>query len=313
MHTQRARRRGLASGRASLAAAVAAFAAAAAASTAAPAAPPAASAASTASTAATTPAAPARTAPAPSAAALPAISDIAELSTAFAREVDRRLELPASEQEAYAGWLAQALAAAGVAVERAQLLVLVDRSEHVQAAMVWWLPVQGPARLVGAAPASTGRPSGFEHFETPLGVFDHSIDNPDFRAEGTRNAQGICGYGAKGMRVFDFGWVRARRAWAPGEQEMRLQLHATDPRQLEPRLGQRASKGCIRIPATLNTFLDRRGVLDAAYEEAMAAGRRFWVLRADRQPTPWPGRLLVVVDSQRAARPDWAVPPRAAR
>ena len=253
------------------------------------------------------------TAPAATAAPGPAITDVDVLAAAFAREVDRRLELPADEQQAYAQRLAQALADARVPIERAQLALLVDRSEHVQAAMVWWLPLQGPARLIGAAPVSTGRPSGFEHFETPLGVFDHSTDNPDFRAEGTRNEQGICGYGRKGMRVFDFGWVRAKRAWAPGEQPMRLQLHATDPAQLEPRLGQRASKGCIRIPATLNTFLDRRGVLDAAYEEGRAAGRSFWVLRADREPTPWSGRLLVVVDSRRPARPDWAVPPRAAR
>jgi hypothetical protein len=231
-----------------------------------------------------------------------------DLAAAYTKEVDRRLELPPPEQAQYALRLSRALAEASAPIERDQLVVLVDRDANVQAAMVWWLPVEGAAMWIGASPASTGRPSGFEHFETPLGVFDHSLENPDFRAEGTRNELGICGYGRKGMRVYDFGWVTGRRGWASGEQLMRLQLHATDPQRLEPRLGQRASKGCIRIPATMNTFVDRRGVLDAAYEDALAQGRRFWVLRPDREPTPWSGRYLVVVDSQRSARPAWTAP-----
>jgi hypothetical protein len=87
---------------------------------------------------------------------------------------------------------------------------------------------------------------------------------------------------------------------------MRLQLHATDPDLLEPLLGVRRSKGCIRIPASLNLFIDRHGLLDAEYERALLEGRHFWVLRADRTPAPTPGRYLVIVDSQRAARPDWS-------
>jgi hypothetical protein len=93
---------------------------------------------------------------------------------------------------------------------------------------------------------------------------------------------------------------------------MRLQLHTTDRERLEPRLGRRESKGCIRIPATLNALIDRYGVLDAAYEEAMATGREFWVLNRDRTPTPWSGRSLVVVDSQRGERPQWSPLPRGA-
>ena len=73
---------------------------------------------------------------------------------------------------------------------------------------------------------------------------------------------------------------------------------------------QRASKGCIRIPATLNIFIDRYGLLDAAYEEAMAVGREFWVLRSERRPTPWPGRYLVVIESPRSERPVWSPAPR---
>jgi hypothetical protein len=51
------------------------------------------------------------------------------------------------------------------------------------------------------------------------------------------------------------------------------------------------------------------GILDADYEEAVARGKSSWVLRADREPTPWSGRYLVIVDSGRGERPAWS-PPR---
>ncbi|MFO1220560.1 MAG: L,D-transpeptidase [Burkholderiaceae bacterium] len=242
----------------------------------------------------------------PSAQAQP-LQQPADLAARFEQEVDRRLALPAQEQAFYAARLREALAA--TPLQRTQFVLLVDRSASVQAAMIWWLAADGSAGLVGASPASTGRPSGFEHFETPLGVFEHALANPDFRAEGTRNAFGIRGYGDKGLRVYDFGWVTAPRAWAPGEQAMRLQLHATDRALLEPRLGRRESKGCIRIPTTMNIFIDRHGVLDAAYDEALAEGHSFWVLRSDREPTPWSGRWLVVIDSKRSERPAWSPAP----
>ena len=75
------------------------------------------------------------------------------------------------------------------------------------------------------------------------------------------------------------------------------------PLSLEPRLGRVASKGCIRIPATLNAFLDVHGVLDADYEAAAASGERLWILKANRQTIPWPGRNRVIVDSLAAERP----------
>jgi hypothetical protein len=107
--------------------------------------------------------------------------------------------------------------------------------------------------------------------------------------------------------------VQAERGWGGGGLgTMRLQVHATDPTVLEPRLGRAESKGCIRIPATLNLFIDRHGLLDADYEAALAAGRRLWVLRSDRSPIAWPGRYLVVVDSGRSERAAWApLPTRA--
>lgn len=237
----------------------------------------------------------------------------ADLAKVYAKEVDRRLTLPEPDQAMYAELLARALHAAGVHIDRPQFVVLVDRSSQIQAAMLWWLAPDAPGLLIGASPASTGRPSGFEHFETPTGVFDHSLADPDFRAEGTPNELGILGYGRRGMRVYDFGWVMARRGWAPGEQPMRLQMHATDPDRLEPSLGRRESKGCIRIPATLDRLIDHYAVLDAAYDEALREGHRLWVLPADRVQTPWSGRYLVIVDSQRTVRPGWADLPRHAR
>lgn len=79
---------------------------------------------------------------------------------------------------------------------------------------------------------------------------------------------------------------------------MRLQMRATDRATLEPRPGRPVSKGCIRIPTTLNTFLDVHGVLDADSEAALAGRESLWALRTERQPVPWPGRYLVIVESR---------------
>lgn len=231
------------------------------------------------------------------------------LERAFAATVRPRLDIPPPVVEDYARALRQSLREAGYWPLPAQFFVLVDRAPRVQALLLFWQSGTGELRLVGAAPCSTGQPGRFEYFETPLGVFDHTLANPDFRAEGTENDQGIRGYGVAGMRVFDFGWVHTARGWGdrhPGE--MRLQMHATDPEHLAQRLGTACSKGCIRIPATLDVFLDHHGVLDAVYEQAAAAGRRPGVLRADRSPSPWAGRYLVVIDSLAPDRPAWARP-----
>jgi hypothetical protein len=188
--------------------------------------------------------------------------------------------------------------------------VLVDRNVFVQAVMIFWTSGSGDFLLIGASPASSGKPGRYEHFETPTGVFDHTVDNPDFRAEGTRNELGILGYGRKGMRIYDFGWLNAPKGWGDGAQSvMRLQMHATDPDLLERRLGSAQSKGCIRVPATFNTFIDHYGILDAEYERAIAAGKKFFVLTSTREPTPWSGQYLVVVDSTRQNRPSWSPSP----
>ncbi|BEP38344.1 L,D-transpeptidase (plasmid) [Variovorax sp. V59] len=232
-----------------------------------------------------------------------------DLAGAFRSQVDHRLEPPPDEARRYGELALGALAQAGVAPVP-QYVALVDRSPNVQAIFIYWLGDGAAPLLVGATAASTGRGGEFDHFETPLGVFEFTTDNPDFRAEGTRNEHGIRGYGTKGMRVFDLGWQQARRLWGRGgDGTMRLQMHATDPDLLEPRLGSVQSKGCIRIPASLNRLLDRFGVLDADYLAAAAQGMPMWVLPTDQTPVEGAGRYLIVVDSGRAERPAWSPAP----
>lgn len=243
-------------------------------------------------------------------AAATAWSSPQELARYWSTSVTRALWLPEDEALRYAALLDAAWTEAELGALPAQYVVLVDRSPAVQALLLYWKPTQGAALLIGAAPVSTGRAGRFDYFETPLGVFAHTLDNPDFRAEGTPNDNGILGYGVRGMRVFDFGWLTTARGWGDGHASaMRLQMHATDPALLEPYLGTARSKGCIRIPADVNHLLDHFGVLDADYESALSQGRRLWMLAPDREPTPWSGRYLVVVQTQRHLRPVWAAHP----
>jgi hypothetical protein len=234
------------------------------------------------------------------------------LATEFEVAVSPRLQPPPEAVAHYAMLLEMALDAAGVRLGQPGFIIVVDRSPQVQALLLFWGGANWSWHLVGAAPVSTGLPGRYDHFATPLGVFDHTMENPDFRAEGTKNDVGIRGYGRKGARVYDFGWVDAARGWGNhGVSVMRLQMHATDPDRLEQRLGTAQSKGCIRIPASLDEFLDRFGCLDEDYDRQATEGRHLWVLRADRSPTPWSGRYLVVVDSLADKRPDWSPQPGA--
>jgi hypothetical protein len=235
-----------------------------------------------------------------------------ELDAQFARQVDHRLELPLSDQGLYIGLAQQALAQAQHQQLPAQTFLMVDRNPHIQAAFLLLLTPAGDWHWVGATAVSTGKPGSFEHFITPRGVFAHSPDNPDYRAAGTYNENHIRGYGVRNMRVFDFGWQMAERGWGDGgSSPMRLAVHATDPERLEARLGSIASEGCIRIPASLNHFLDHYGVLDADYEAALSEGKTLRALLPDRQTLPWAGRYLIVIDSEATERPLWSPAPGA--
>ncbi len=226
----------------------------------------------------------------------------------FTQEVTRRLNVPASEQRAYGERLQKALAEADLGNLAGEYIAMVDRSPNVQALFIYFRATPANAwMMIGASPVGTGLPGQYDHFLTPLGVFHHSPDNMDFRAEGTTNENGIRGYGRRDMRIYDFGWVDGERGWGKGGvSPMRFQMHATDPDRLESLLGIRHSKGCVRIPASLNTFFDRHGLLDDDYQARVEAGKSLWVLRRDRDITPIAGRYLVVTDSARKTRPAWS-------
>ena len=200
-------------------------------------------------------------------------------------------------------WRAPNYASAQEVIDRPQLLVVVDRNPRVQELMVILAEPQGDWQVIGGSHVSTGQKGRFDHYVTPLGVFHLTDAILGYRAEGTLNENGIRGLGAKGMRVWDFGWHVAQKGWAepPGKPDrtpIRLMLHATDPDKLEQRIGRPASQGCIRVPTTMNRFLDLHGVMDADYEKAAATEIRFRaLLLPNREPSPYAGNTLVVIDS----------------
>ena len=207
---------------------------------------------------------------------------------------------------------ARALSDAGYQIVQPQLIVVVDRNPRVQElAVVLAQAGPRPWQVIGGSKVSTGQADRRGYFITPTGVFPHTPDIIDFRAEGTFNENHIRGLGIKGMRVWDFGWQVAQKGWLPAGEfgEMRLLLHATDPDVLEQRLGRPASQGCVRIPAGMNRFLDLQGVLDAAYERAAGEDPRIAaVLLPERTPTWLAGQVMVVVDSSEPSNLPAALP-----
>lgn len=229
--------------------------------------------------------------------------ELLRLRQAFQQEVRNPVK-PDPVRDAKLVTLARSsLADAGVSIDHPQLVVVVDRNPRVQQLMIMLAEPTDPWRLVGGSPISTGQTGRFDHYVTPVGVFRVTNAILGYRAEGTLNENGIRGLGAKGMRVWDFGWQVAMKGWAepvgrPDRTPIRFMLHATDPDHLEQRLGHPASQGCIRMPAGLNRFLDEHGVIDADYERAAVDDIRFRaLLRADREPSPLAGDMLIVVDS----------------
>lgn len=177
----------------------------------------------------------------------------------------------------------------------------IDRSKAQQLALVGFFDPQRREILpVGLDLISSGdMGKGKDHYLTPEGVFENTVENFGYRALGTPNQDGWMGLGAKGSRVWDFGFQPALRLYhgRPALAEMRLLVHATDPVHGEPRLGRTDSKGCVRISAGLNDFLDRWAILDGNYEEWARRKGRTWLLRQDRTPVADPGRYLFIGDS----------------
>ncbi len=229
--------------------------------------------------------------------------EMQRLQDALSEEVPHVVpRTPASD----AAWIALARAeteGAEMMIDRPQLLVVVDRNPQMQQLAIVLARPDGEWQTLGGTKVSTGSIGRFDHYITPRGVFRLTDAVLGYRAEGTLNENGIRGLGAKGMRVWDFGWQVAMKGWnaGPGKPDripIRLMMHATDPARLEQRIGRPASQGCIRIPSAMNRFLDRHGVLDAEYERAAVTEVRFRaLLLPGREPSLLAGNTLVVVDS----------------
>lgn len=227
-------------------------------------------------------------------------AEAAKLRADLRREVPGAVVGTPGSDQAWIDRVRGALNVSGEKIDHPQLLVVVDRSPRVQALRIILARPNGPWEVIGGGKVSTGRRGDFDHFITPIGVFPHTDAILDYRAEGTFNENHIRGLGLKGMRVWDFGWQMATKTWTPGHAkgEMRLLMHATDPANLEYRIGRPASKGCIRIHAAMNRFLDRHGVLDYDYERSATVDVQYRaVLPPNRTPTPLAGDKLVVIDT----------------
>ncbi|MBO1323774.1 L,D-transpeptidase [Acetobacter sp. TBRC 12305] len=230
-----------------------------------------------------------------------AFEEAMRLRADFHREVPVALHLTAEQQAQWIALARQQVEQAGYVIDRPQVMIVVDRNPAVQRlCLLLVMPGQADWQVIGGTRVSTGTTGRKYYYITPTGIFTNTADRLGYRALGTKNENGIRGIGAKGMRVWDFGWQWAEKGWLPSREkgQIRLEMHATDPDFLERRLGRTASEGCIRIPATLNVFLDRHGLLDVAYEQKAAVDRRFRaLLRPDRTPSPLAGLAVLVLDT----------------
>ena len=207
-----------------------------------------------------------------------------ELARRYAAVVDRQLRMPDNEVLIYGGLAETELAAFAGSLSGPQYMLVVDSCPSVQAAFLFWRLLPGRYELIGASPASTGNPEQAGCVQTPQGVF----------------AQADVEFGRKmTSRVYDFGRQRTRRrGGVRGEvSELRLQARAATG-ATGALLGRVQSDGCILLPPGMVAFLDQFGVLDQ--------GRRDAVTPAG-ESLPFAGRYLVVVDSERDERPEWAL------
>jgi hypothetical protein len=229
--------------------------------------------------------------------------EVMGLRAALLHEVPRHTTDSADGDRLWISRAKTAVATGALTIDHAQLLVVVDRNPAVQELRIVLARPDGDWEVIGGSKVSTGQAGRHGYYITPVGVFLHTDGILDYRALGTFNENHVRGLGLKGMRVWDFGWQTADRGWGddPDPNDIRLLMHATDPDALERRLGRPASKGCVRVPAAMNRFLDLHGVLDADYERAAQEDAKLAsILLPERQPTPLAGDVMVVVDSSQA-------------
>lgn len=227
-------------------------------------------------------------------------ADAALLRASMAQEVPHAIFGDATNNAAWISHTEAELAVSSYKITSPQLLVAVDRNPDVQQMRVILAVPGGQWQVIGGGKVSTGRSGRKDYYITPTGVFPHTDAILDYRALGTYNENHIRGLGRKGMRVWDFGWQTAEKGWrGNGDSgEIRLLMHATDPDVLEQRLGRPDSKGCVRISAAMNMFLDRHAVLDADYLKAAKTDPAYAaILPENGNPSPYAGTYLVIFDS----------------
>ena len=183
---------------------------------------------------------------------------------------------------------------------REHTVVVVDRSPAKQALFVFYVQPDDGWETLYSGHVSTGKPGRKEHFKTPTGVFVLDGSIMDYRAQGTFNENHIRGIGLKGSRVWDFGWQETDDWRTPGaKMKIRMEMHATDPANLEHRIGRADSEGCIRIHADLNKVLDKYGILDREPNQLAQNGSAGWkqVLGKEHKYSDISGDTLVIVDT----------------
>lgn len=209
------------------------------------------------------------------------------------------VSVPQEERDRAIDLAKKELQARKVVVDHPQLVMIVDRAVRVQRLLVVFAQPNAAWEVLGAVKVSTGRPGQAEHFKTPVGVMINDGSIPGYRAQGTVNQNGIRGIGAKGLRVYDLGWSTTSDWRHPGQVAVvRLEMHATDPVYLEPKLGRPDSEACIHIPTKFNIFIDHNGLLDADLAPKAATDPEIaWLFGPDHVQSPLAGDKIVVVDS----------------
>lgn len=190
------------------------------------------------------------------------------------------------------------LASKNIELVPGHFFVIVDRGVN-QLLMIIYPHSKDEWELIASSHVSTGKPGRKEHFKTPTGVFQLDGSILDYRAEGTFNQNHIRGIGLKGSRVWDFGW-QTTEDWRTQTDTMkiRMEMHATDPANLEYRIGRADSEGCIRIPSKINKLLDINGILDQHPNDLVQEGDRAWkaLLGKNHKYLQSAGDTVIIVD-----------------
>lgn len=189
----------------------------------------------------------------------------------------------------------------GFVAKAGETFIIVDRGKK-QLIMIVYADTEDDWELLKASHVSTGKGGRKEHFITPTGVFEVTPNILGYRALGTFNKNHIRGNGLKGYRVYDLGWQSTDDWRTKGHKiDIRMELHATDPANLEKRIGRADSEGCIRVPSSMNKLIDIYGILDKQTNEKAMNGSLAWkqLLGKDHKYSSIAGDKIVVIDSDK--------------